>query len=257
MSKPLAGKHVLITREAVQARPLSRLLEDKGAACSSIPMLRFEGIRNEKNKAQLKKILKESDWLFFTSVNTVRFFDAYIKDLQLPVRQKIAAVGEKTANQLRQLHYKVDFQPTIYNGRNMVEEFLSVRGKPYIGIISGEQARKDIPELLSEADVPFEKTIIYRTITDNKNTDKLMQALPLVDTIFFTSPSTVEAFEKYLPGSMLTKVKNSLATVAIGDTTAATLKNYQYQHIMYPEIFTIEHMVDRYIHYVETEEKGD
>ncbi|WP_208592429.1 uroporphyrinogen-III synthase [Gracilibacillus suaedae] len=253
MSLPLEGKRVLVTREARQALPLIQLLEGYGASCERVPLLCFEAIYDDKNRSQLINIAS-FDWLFFTSVNTVRFFHQYITTLGIQVKNKIAAVGEKTARSLMNYGYTVNFQPSTYNGKAMVEEFLNENGTKRIALICGENARREIPELLKEAGVPFEKIVVYRTIRNEKSKSLLNKAVSEVDAIFFTSPSTVTAFQQFLAPDLYEHAIHSMVTVAIGETTANALRERSFRHILYPEIFTIERMVEVYRDYIR---KGD
>jgi uroporphyrinogen-III synthase len=253
MSLPLKGKRVMVTREARQALPLIQLLEGYGASCERVPLLCFEAIDDDVNRSQLTN-LSSFDWLFFTSVNTVRFFHQYITTLGIQVKNKIAAVGEKTARSLAHYGYAVDFQPSTYSGKAMVEEFLNENSTKRIALICGENARREIPELLKEAGVSFEKIVIYRTIKNEQSKSLLNKAVSQVDAVFFTSPSTVDAFQQFLKPHLFEQAKNSLLTIAIGETTAEALRERSFCDILYPETFTVENMVEVYIDYIR---KGD
>ncbi|MGP4041688.1 uroporphyrinogen-III synthase [Gracilibacillus sp. D59] len=253
MSQPLKGRKVMVTREARQALPLIHLLKGYGAKCERVPLLRFEANFNDVNRDQLINIAS-FDWLFFTSVNTARFFHKYITALGIQVKNNIAAIGEKTASSLNEYGYPVDFQPSIYSGKTMVEEFLHRIGNKRIAIICGENARREIPELLEEAGVSFEKIVIYRTIKNEQSKSLLNKSVSEVDAVFFTSPSTVDAFQQFLDPHLFEQAKNSLLTVAIGETTAEALRERSFCHILYPETFTLENMVEVYIDYIR---KGD
>ncbi|SFM05990.1 uroporphyrinogen-III synthase [Gracilibacillus orientalis] len=253
MNQPLKGRKIMVTREAVQALPLIRLLEGYGASCERVPLLRFEAMYNDVNRRQLTNIVP-SEWLFFTSVNAVRFFHEYITSLGVQVNNKIAAVGEKTARSLNEYGYTVDFQPSTYSGKTMVEEFLHRNGTKQIALICGENARREIPELLEDAGVSFEKIVIYRTITNEHSKSLLNNMVSEVDAIFFTSPSTVDTFQQFLAPDLFEQAINNMVTVAIGETTANALHELSFRHILYPETFTIENMVEVYIDYIR---KGD
>ncbi|MGN8645672.1 uroporphyrinogen-III synthase [Gracilibacillus sp. HCP3S3_G5_1] len=250
MNKPLAGRKVMVTREVTQALPLIRLLEGHGAICESVPLITFEPLYNDKNQNQFMR-LASFDWLFFTSVNTVRYFHEYKRTLNVHIKNKIAAVGEKTAQLLKEYGYTVEFTPSNYDGKTMVTEFLHKYGNEQrIALVCGQNARKEIPSLLKEAAVSFEKIVIYRTIKNEHSKSLLNETVSDVDSVFFTSPSTVAAFEQFLEPSLIEHAKNRLVSVAIGNTTADTLRERSFRHILYPDIFTIEKMVEIYIDYI-------
>lgn len=258
MSKPLAGKSIMVTREATQALPLVHLLEKAGATCYQVPLLRIEAIYNKENRQQFSHINEQADWLFFTSQNAVRFFDQYVKKLNMPITQKIAAVGAKTAQLLEEYDYMIDFQPTIFRGEIMVKEFLHKYGKQQkIALIVGTRSRPEIPELLKDAKVSFKKLVIYRTIKNIDAKQLLQQTVSQVDAVFFTSPSTVETFQQLLTEEKFKKTKKQQLAVAIGQTTATALEKVKFHDIISPETYTIENMVQSYIDYIEKGDKSD
>ncbi|MDX8046582.1 uroporphyrinogen-III synthase [Gracilibacillus sp. S3-1-1] len=253
MNRSLQGKTVMVTREHKQALPLIHLLEENDAQTQLVPLIKFEQVTDDQTEQQLRN-LAEYDWLFFTSTNTVHFFHQMMTKLSVKVMNKIAAVGEKTKNVLMNYGYQVDFSPTIYNGESMVKQFVRKYGKQRIGLICGQNARKEIPELLQELGISFEKIIIYRTIKNEGAKSILNQNVLDVDAVFFTSPSTVTAFDEFLNKGYNKQIKQSVVTVAIGNTTANELRERNFQHIIYPETFTIENMVEAYENYIR---KGD
>ncbi len=252
MNQPLAGKSIMVTREATQALALVYLLEKEGATCYQVPLLRIEAIFNKENRQQFFHLNEQADWLFFTSPNAVRFFDQYVKELNLQLTQKIAAVGEKTTQLLEEYDYMIDFQPTIFRGEIMVKEFLHKYGEQQkIALIVGNKSRPEIPQLLKDAKVSFEKLVIYRTIKNIDAKQLLQQTVSQVDAVFFTSPSTVEIFQQLLTEEQFKKTRKQQLAVAIGQTTATALEKAMFHDIISPETYTIEHMVQSYIDYIE------
>ncbi|GAE92650.1 hypothetical protein JCM21714_1660 [Gracilibacillus boraciitolerans JCM 21714] len=132
----------------------------------------------------------------------------------------------------------------------MVKEFLYTYGKQRIALIAGEKSRPEIPQLLNAADVSFEKIIIYRTIKNEAEKKSLQRTVTHVDAVFFTSPSTVEAFQQFLTIDQFERVRKELVAVAIGETTATSLEHAQFETIIYPGTYTIENMVITYINYL-------
>ncbi|MFC4403954.1 uroporphyrinogen-III synthase [Gracilibacillus xinjiangensis] len=259
MIKPLQGQRVLITREEHQAQPLAELIESAGGTACIAPMLQFEPIVLQDVNDTHTRLQRKTDWLFFTSSNTVTFFEDYRKQLGISLHQKIASVGEKTSVALEKRGYKVDFQPTEYSGMTMVREFIAKYGtKQRVTIICGENAREEIPQLLSENGVSFDKLVVYRTIENVDAKETLQQYLENgIGACLFTSPSTVKAFVKFAEAEMITKIKKNTVCVAIGKTTAEELVTQQFRYVIYPEKYTIEAMVDTLIDYIKDGEKND
>lgn len=251
MSSPLAGKKLLVTREQNQAEELKELLIKYDALPIVTPLLKFASIPIEEVSTTLEEINKY-DWIFFTSANTVHFFQKLNEGRSLALPKKIAAVGEKTAKALEHYGYKTDFIPSRYNGETLVKEFHAKYGKESVAYLCGEKARPEIPTLFQECGIYFEKIILYRTIMNRDIQHELVKIMQneKMDGLLFTSPSTVEAFCELLPTDLLTVVKSNQLTVAIGTTTAASLEYHNFQQVVYPEKFTIDAMVQELERYL-------
>ncbi|UOQ86178.1 uroporphyrinogen-III synthase [Gracilibacillus salinarum] len=254
MNKPLSGKRIMVTREAKQALPLVYLLESYGAHCERVPLLYFEKCLLEDVQKSLQEI-SQYDWLFFTSANTVHFFDQFVKKLGLKIDQKIAAVGEKTAQLLEEYGYRVDFVPSIFAGSTMVREFREIVSSCHIALLCGSNARREIPEQLQQQGLSFEKIVIYRTMKNKEVIPLLQEKATEMNAVFFTSPSTVNTFHQFLAASLLEQVKKNVTAVAIGSTTSEALEKHGFQQIIYPETFTIENMVATYLDYIREGDK--
>jgi len=244
MSSPLAGKKLLVTREKNQAKELTALLEKKEAHPIVTPLLKFASIPLEDVANTLEEISKY-DWIFFTSANTVHFFQELTKNKTIDLPMKIAAVGEKTAKALLQYGYKTDFIPSLYNGETLVNEFYTKYGTESVAYLCGEKARPEIPSLFEEYGIQFKKIVLYRTIMNKDIREDLKKIIQedKLDGLLFTSPSTVEAFCEMIPDHLLPTIKANLLAVAIGTTTASSLEHYNFQQVIYPEKFTIDEMV--------------
>jgi uroporphyrinogen III methyltransferase/synthase len=116
--RPLFGQRVLVTRPAHQAAGMVRKLEHLGAVVTRMPVVE---IREPVDFAPLDRALEqlrngEWDWIVFTSANGVhallRRLDALNRDLRDLGRVKLAAIGPKTAEALREYRLRADVVPT-------------------------------------------------------------------------------------------------------------------------------------------------
>jgi uroporphyrinogen III methyltransferase/synthase len=116
-SRPLFGQRVLVTRPAHQAAGMVRKLEHLGAVVSRMPVVE---IRAPKDFSHLDRALGqlrhgEWDWVVFTSANGVhallRRLDDLGRDLRDLGRVKLAAIGPKTADALREYRLRADVVP--------------------------------------------------------------------------------------------------------------------------------------------------
>jgi uroporphyrinogen III methyltransferase/synthase len=127
-SRPLFGQRVLVTRPAHQAEGMVRKLEALGAVVSRMPVVE---IREPANFTLVDRALGqlrdgEWDWLVFTSANGVhallRRFDALGRDLRDLGRVRLAAIGPKTADALREYRLRADVVPdSAYSSEGLVE----------------------------------------------------------------------------------------------------------------------------------------
>src|SRR5581483_10318596 len=116
-SRPLFGRRVLVTRPPHQAGEIVRRLEHLGAV-----VYRLSGveIREPADSAPLDAAIGKLrdggwDWVVFTSANgvhaLVRRLEALGRDLRDLGRVRLAAIGPKTAEALREYHLRADVVP--------------------------------------------------------------------------------------------------------------------------------------------------
>jgi uroporphyrinogen III methyltransferase / synthase len=115
--KPLFGQRVLVTRPRHQAGTLLRKLEQLGAVSFLLPTVE---VREPSDFGPLDQAIGELpgswDWIVFTSTNAVQMFLKRLQNLGRDLRAlggvKLAAVGPKTAEALREWHLNPDVVPT-------------------------------------------------------------------------------------------------------------------------------------------------
>jgi uroporphyrinogen III methyltransferase/synthase len=128
-ARPLFGQRVLVTRPAHQTAEMIRQLEHLGAVVYHLPSVT---IREPADLAPLDAALTrlrqhEWDWLVFTSANGVhallRRLDALGRDVRDLGSVKLAAIGPKTADALREYHLRADVVPaSTYSSEGLADE---------------------------------------------------------------------------------------------------------------------------------------
>ncbi|QJW92904.1 uroporphyrinogen-III C-methyltransferase [Frigoriglobus tundricola] len=126
--RPLFGRRVLVTRPAHQAAGMVRKLEHLGAVVARMPVVE---IRDPADTAPMDLALAQIpagawDWLVFTSANGVhallRRLDTIGRDLRDLGRVKLAAIGPKTADALREYRLRADLVPaTTFSSEGLLE----------------------------------------------------------------------------------------------------------------------------------------
>jgi uroporphyrinogen III methyltransferase / synthase len=124
-TRPLFGQRVLVTRPAHQAGGLARKLEHLGAVVTRMPVVE---VRDPADFGSVDRALARLragswDWLVFTSANgvhaLVRRLDALGRDLRDLGGVKLAAIGPKTADALREYRLRADLVPPVFSSEGL------------------------------------------------------------------------------------------------------------------------------------------
>jgi uroporphyrinogen III methyltransferase/synthase len=121
--RPLFGKRVLITRPRHQAGPLAARLVELGAMPFLLPTVE---VRAPADWAPVDRALRHLDryaWVVFTSANGVASFVGRLRDIGLDLRAlggvRLAAIGPKTAEALRECHLEPDLVPPRFQSEDL------------------------------------------------------------------------------------------------------------------------------------------
>lgn len=250
MSSLLSGKRVLVTRAREQAATFSRLIEERGGLSVEIPLIAFEP-RTEV----LKNIeIEEFGWVVFTSSNGVRFF---FEETSLPSSIKVAAVGSKTARELKHHNVTIDLLPDDYTAEGLASALSENvdRGQSLL-LPRGNLSRKILPEKLTEMGFTVRDLTIYDTIIPYDSGRALRELVNKkdIDVITFTSSSTVHHFVELLKVEDLKTTLNGVTIGVIGPITEKTLLSYGLKPDVVPEKYTIEGLLKSLEHYFENRE---
>lgn len=102
-SEALKGLNVLVTRATSQAKPLCTLIEQAGGCAVHWPMLNIKACLNHPDIARAQRQLSQYTDIIFISANAVTYGLEALH--QLPKTARLSAVGQQTANTLRQHGY--------------------------------------------------------------------------------------------------------------------------------------------------------
>lgn len=245
MDIDLQGKNILVTREENQAQVFADKIQKYGGNPYIVALLKVSRV-DSKEHLKILNNLQQYEWILFTSANGVHcFFDIWKENLGTGnlKDQKIAAVGTKTNEVLREYGYQATFIPSTYNAETMAKEFLSkYHTTQPILLIRGNLASHILPESFTEAGLDYDCLTVYETSIHHENKKVLNTSLHYshLDYITFTSPSTVDAFFSLIDNVNLVEGKT---IVCIGTTTEARAIENGLSNILVPEHFTIEGMI--------------
>jgi uroporphyrinogen-III synthase len=157
--------------------------------------------------------LSQASWIF-TSKNAV---ESLIRSLPNPSDfrdRKCFAVGEKTAEILREHNFEV-IVPESHNVLSLVDCLEQESPDSSYFYFSGNMRRKTISNFFQENEINYREVECYKTKLIQPDVEVLQ-----FDAVCFCSPSAVVSFfSKY-------QLKEEIACIAIGNTTAVKLLDY-------------------------------
>jgi len=199
--RPLFGKRIVVTRTREQAGELSKQLSDLGADVIELPTIRIEHPEDRLGFAEMVTHAHEYDWLVFTSPNGVeRFFDAFFAtypDARSLGNPRIAAIGNGTAQKIREYRFTVDLIPKRFVAEGLIEAFKeeSVENLTMLWVKAAE-TRDVVGKGLEDLGAIVDECIAYRTVPETEDPTGARAKIEEegADLITFTSSSTVDHF---------------------------------------------------------------
>ncbi len=248
---PLAGRTVVITRAQDQAHEFVSELERYGANVVLCPTIEIRALESYERLDEAIEHLYGYDWVIFTSANGVEHF---FQRLQTGNRNasdldelKVCAIGDATADRLRELHVHVDVIPEEFKAEGVfsaLERFVggtaALEGLNVL-IPRASVARDYLPKALEQAGARVDVVPAYRTDLP-ADLDRGRVAALLSggsDCIAFTSSSTVKNLARLFDTEDLSGALAGVVIACIGDITATTAANYGLRVKIQPQQFTI------------------
>ncbi|MGM0216191.1 uroporphyrinogen-III synthase [Enterococcus sp. AZ109] len=211
-------------------------LAQRKVAVVDIPMNRTQAVA-------CSALEQTYDWIFFTSVNGVRYFDFN----QLQPQAKILAIGNQTTNVLQEKGFSVDFQPKEGFSEGLVHEWLKIVTAPQrVFWPHSLRARRVIYDSLTKGGHTVLEQVIYKNEFLNEDRQKLIQLLQedSLDYVLFASPSAWESFFETV--SQLSDLPepfwDHLKIAAIGPVTAKAIKKDGQSVTIQPEVYDMQHL---------------
>lgn len=258
----LRNRTALLLRSVARAVPTAHVLDARGAHSVICQLIDFALPANTTElDAGLRRLLAgEYDWCVLTSVNTLVALSARATalglELRFPAQTRVAVVGEATARAVEALGARVDFMPaTDHSARGMLAGWEALRAGPAsVFAPQADIASSTLRDGFAAHGWAADIVIAYNTVTAPADPTRalypgvgrpeasgsitelpesarllsvaeLESALPGIDAIMFSSPSTVDTFLRVLPGvpGLLSRGQE---LIAIGDSTAARMREH-------------------------------
>jgi len=228
MTRPLAGRRLVVTRSRAQASTLSAALRDLGADVYEMPLIKREPPPDLREFAELVQDAHAYEWLVFTSANGVdvffEIFDKLYDDAREIGGAKFAAVGAATAQRLKERHYHVDLVAENSHAASLAETFRKQTDVENVKIlvVRPEETTGELALALGKRGAIVDEAIAYRTAPETEDRARARERLSTdgADLVVFTSSSTVRNFF-----SLKLPLPSGLKFGSIGPVTTRTLKD--------------------------------
>ena len=172
---------VFISRDLSAQSYFRKAVEKNGTAIEARSLIRTVPIITKLDPY----ILKNVDWIFFTSKNGVEYF--FNLQPQLPKKVKFGVMGSGSENALRSLGFRADYTGEGVDSADVGAEFAKLANGTTILFPAAEDPMRSIHQALSAAtkmiDLP-----VYETVWEDDAEASSAEVL------IFTSPSNVEAY---------------------------------------------------------------
>jgi len=229
----LAGRTVMVTRAAAQTAEFAAELEAYGARVVSCPTIEIVEPESYAPLDEAIENLYGYDWLILTSANGVEHFMRRLSALGRDVGDldelRVCAVGEATADRLRDAHVHVDVVPEQFKAEGVyaaLEAYLG--GREQFANLNfllprAAVARDFLPRALEQAGARVDVIAAYRTVRPESTDRARMEAMLVgggVDCVTFTSASSVTNFARLFDTNDVSGLLAGVVVACIGDVTA-------------------------------------
>lgn len=245
---PLFGKRVLITRPAHQADAFARTLYARGVEpilASTIAIVPPDDVHPAHRAIDE---LASYGWLVFTSQNGVDAFFDRLSSLDTDARYigstKVAAIGSKTAERLREHGVRADLVPSAYVSEEVARALIEAsRDGERILIYRAQEARDVLPQMLEDAGRAPTVVAAYKTIFDVD--PNFGEKVDRADVLTFTSASTVRGFVELLGGNdAAVAAARGKLVACIGPITAEAADSAGLHVDVVADVYTTEGLLD-------------
>ncbi len=239
------GLQVLVARSEEGNRELARKLTGIGVRSMTLNTLSFQEPMDWSSVDLQLRNLHSFDWLIFTSATGVTFFAKRLRELGVRFpgggRPRIAAVGEKTAERLREEGIGVNFVPGKFLTSALASELPFGKGRRVL-LLRADIANKQLVVILRQRGFEVTDLAVYRTRV-SRRPSKGAERFRGADVVVFASPSEVEGFIAKVPESIANTVRARAVAACIGAVTADAARRAGFGNIITPSKQTIDSLL--------------
>jgi uroporphyrinogen III methyltransferase/synthase len=243
---PLAGRTVVVTRAAEQARRFVDILESAGARVLLAPTIAIGPPASWEPLDRALDGLAGFTWAIFTSVNGVAMVDQRLRargEAWAPfTRLRVAAIGPATAEALAEHGVRASVVPEEFRAEALVARLRGAIGPDdRVLLPRAAQTRDVLVRELAALGAAVTEVAAYATRPGDANAARLKEALAAdaVDAVTFTSSSTARNFAELFTAEERRAWLARVVIASIGPVTAATAAEYGLTTQVMPQQYTI------------------
>jgi uroporphyrinogen III methyltransferase / synthase len=245
---PLFGKRVLITRPARQAADFARVLFARGVEPILASTIAIAPPDDPVPAHRAIDALAAYRWLVFTSQNGVDAFFERLAALDCDARYlggtKVAAIGAKTAQRLRERGIRPEVVPQAFVGEEIARALVEgSREGDRMLIYRAQEARDVLPQMLEDANRKPHVVAAYKTVFETD--PQFAQKVAYADVLTFTSSSTVRGFSVAFEGdAAASEAARGKLVACIGPIAAQTAAEIGLKVDVTADVFTTDGLLD-------------
>lgn len=217
----LAGRTVLLTRSAEDSAEWASVIAAEGALPIILPCIAAETCHDAELAAQVTAALDQADWIVFTSRRGVDAL-AELVGSNPPASARLAAVGDATAERLRERFGRVD-----HIGGGTADALASelattaAAGARFVLALAANAGDR-LERRLAEAGATVTRFDVYRTVPATRPARKRALSTLGAGTVVFASPSAVTGFDNQVDIDIEPQI------VTIGPSTSAAVRAHDW-----------------------------
>jgi uroporphyrinogen III methyltransferase/synthase len=241
---PLFGKRVLVTRPRGQADDFAAALWEAGAEPVLAPTIAIGPPDDSAAAASAVRDLGTYAWVVFTSRNGVdACFDLLAKsggDARRFAGAKVATIGTKTAQRLREFGITADFVPTAFVAEAVADGLMErTHAGDRVLLFGAQETRDVIAGPLRDAGRLTDVVAAYKT---SHVLEGVADVAETCDVWTFASASAVHAFLELVPGAV--DLAQDKLVACIGPITAEAAREAGLEPDIVAETATVEGLLE-------------
>lgn len=245
---PLRGKRLLITRPATAVESFVTALHARGIEPVLASTIAIAPPDDTGPAHRAIDQLASFAWLVFTSQHGVdAFFDRLYSlnaDARYIGKTKVAAIGSKTAERLRERGIRADLVPSGFVGEELARALIEAsHNHDRVLVYRAQDGRDALPRMLEDAGRLSTVVAAYKTVfeADPQFGSKVERA----DIVTFTSGSTVRGYVELLGGTERAIAASRGKTIACIGPIAAETAQLEGLHVdLVADVSTTDGLLD-------------